>query len=66
MKINAISLLFLIIFISVISLGCLENNHQMSSDFTPIRKDTVSQINDSNIVVLYTCEQHPVCLNLYN
>jgi hypothetical protein len=49
MKIKAISVLFIIIFISVISLGCQENNNELSSDFTPLAKETVSQVNDSNI-----------------
>jgi hypothetical protein len=50
----------------MISLGCLENNNQLSSDFTSIGKDTVSQFNDSNLLVSYTCEQQKADLNLYN
>lgn len=66
MMYKVIVAIFLIIFITVISLGCLENNNQLSSDFTPIGKDTISQINDSNVSVSYTCEKQPIYFNLYN
>lgn len=48
------------------SLGCIGSTYQLFSDFTPIGKDTFSQVNDSNILVLYNCEQQKINLNLEN
>lgn len=59
-------LLMLIIFTYLNSLGCLEYTEQLSSDFTPIEKDTYSLVNDSNLSVSYICEYQKVNMNLGN
>lgn len=66
MKIETITIFLVIIFISLNSLGCVENEHQLSSDFTPVGKDKYSVVNDSNLLVFYVCEQQKVTLNLEN
>jgi hypothetical protein len=66
MKINSINSLFFIFFIFIISLGCLESYNTLSSDYTPVGKNTISQINDQNVSVSYICEKQPICFNLYN
>ena len=63
MKTGTIFLLLLSILVSLNSLGCAEKTNQLSSDFTPIGKDTFS-LNDSNLLVFYTCDQQIVSKGL--
>ncbi|WP_292464558.1 hypothetical protein [Methanolobus sp.] len=63
MKMKSIAAFYVLLFVLVSTLGCLESNH-LSSDFTPTGANTFSVINDSNIVVFHTCEKEKVNLNL--
>lgn len=64
MNTKRIILFSVVIFFSLNSLGCIENTCQLSSELTPIEKDTISQVNDSNLVVFYICEEKKVSLDL--
>jgi hypothetical protein len=52
-----------VIFLSLNSLGCIGSTYQLSSDLTPIKKNTFSQVNDSDLLVFYKCEEEKVSLN---
>jgi hypothetical protein len=62
MKVQIVSLFLITVFVSLNSSGCVENTFQLSSDFTPIEKDTFSQINDSDLLVFHICEHQKVNL----
>ena len=55
----------IIIFLIFVSLGCTEYSNQLSSDLTSVGKNTISTMNDSNLIITYKCEQQKV-LNIYD
>ena len=63
MKIKFI-IVFCVLFIISLSLGCVEHTNQLSSDFTSIGTNTFFVVNDSNILLFHTCEQQNVNFNL--
>ena len=47
----------IIIFLTFVSLGCTEYSNQLSSDLTSVGKNTISTMDDSNLIITYKCEQ---------
>lgn len=65
MKNKYIFLSSAIIFLTFVSLGCTEYSNQLSSDLTSVGKNTISTMNDSNLIITYKCEQQKE-LYIYN
>ena len=65
MKNKHIMPLFIILFITFISLGCVEYEYsnQLSSDLIPLEKNTLFTVNDSNLTITYKCEQQKMSYN---
>lgn len=65
MKNKYIMPLFTILFITLISLGCVEYEYsnQLSSDLIPLEKNTLFTVNDSNLTMTFKCEQQKMYSN---